>query len=153
MSHIVLGFSHHRRKLISVLVRWFTHGNYSHVMLLEPNGRRYVEASGSASPSGVRIHDLEDFLASRPEWEFRTIEHPNPMAVWRIACSQEGKKYDWAYFLGWLFLHNWQSEQRWVCNELITWACSVAGHPLFTKDAEPDWLTPQHLFLISKPLE
>lgn len=154
MSHIVLGFSHHRSKLVSRLVKWFTHGNYSHVMLMEPGGRRYIEASGMAKPPGVQVHDLEDFLASRPEWAFRVIEHPDPQAVWRIACTQAGRPYDWAYFLGWLF-HRRHREHpgKWVCNELIAWACEQAGYPIFPADAEPAWLTPQHLYLLSKPLE
>lgn len=152
MSHIVLGFSH-SAKPISRLVKWFTHGRYSHVMLMEPGGRRYIESSGTAKPSGTRIRDLEDFFASRPDWEFRIIEHPNPDAVWRIACTQEGKPYDWMYFLGWLFRRNWQDDDKPVCNELITWSCEMSGHPIFPADAEPHWLTPHHLYLISKPLD
>lgn len=152
MPHIVLGFSH-SNKIISRLVKWFTHGNYSHVMLMEPCGRRYIESSGTAKPSGTRIRDLSDFLLSRPEWDFRVIEHPNPDEVWRLACTQVGAEYDWMYFVGWLFRRNWQHGKKWVCNELITWACDRAGCPIFPQEAEPRWLTPQHLYLISKPLD
>lgn len=154
MSHIVLGFSHHRGKIISRLVRWFTHGDWSHVMLLEPDGRRYVESSGAARPSGVQIRDLAEFFASRPEWDFRKVSHPNPVGVWEAACAHEGAEYDWAYFAAHLLrLLRLQDPDRYVCNELIFDACLEAGHNPFPFGANPLSLDPQAWYLISEPLE
>lgn len=121
-------------------------------MLVEPGGRRYIEASGSAKPSGVRLHDMHEFIASRPEWDFRMIPHPDPHAVWELACTQVGKPYDWAFLFGWLVHRNWQHPDKWVCQELITWACKEAGYPIFPLEVADQWHTPHSLYLISKPL-
>ena len=151
VSHIILGFSRSDH-WISHLVRKLTKGRFSHVMLLNPESRYYVEASGLASPSGVRMHTLPEFFA-RAEWDFRVIEHPNPKAVWEAAISQVGKPYDWSYMIGW-FLNDrdWQDPDKWSCHELILWACEMAGHPIIEMEDAHN-LTPHHLYLISKPME
>jgi hypothetical protein len=151
VNHIVLGFAH-SSSVIGDLIKWFTHGRYSHVMLMEPGGRRYIESSAFNLPPGVHMHDLSRFIATKSEWDFRRIPHPNPVGVWNVACTQVGKPYDDAYIFGWLLHRNWQHPGKWSCNELIAWACEKAGHPIIDM-AEPQWLTPQHLYLISQPLE
>lgn len=154
MSHIVLGMSHHPNKAISRLAKWGMRGNYSHVMLCEPDGRRYVEASGTAKPPGVQIRDMSEFFGSRPEWEFRIVDHPNPNLVWEIACSFEGADYDWMYWPAWLFrMPNLQNPDKLVCNELIMNACVLAGHNPFPHDIERTFTTPQDWYHISRPLE
>lgn len=150
MSHIVLGFSRSDH-WISKVVSWLTRGRYSHVMLLNPDTREYIEASGLAKPSGVRVHQLEEFFA-RIDWDFRIIPHPDPERVWRVAKNHVGKSYDWGYLFGWLFRRNWQDPDKWACNELITYACEMAGHPIIDM-SDPQWLTPHHLYLISHPMD
>jgi hypothetical protein len=154
MPQIILGFSHHPNKLISRLAKWGMRGNYSHVMMLEPGGRRYIEASGTSKPPGVQIRDLSEFFASRPEWEFRTIEHPNPMTVWEIACSFEGADYDWWYWPAWVLrLPRLQDPDKFVCNELLMDACMLGGKTPFPHDIERTYTTPQDWYHVSQPLE
>lgn len=150
MSQIVLGFSRSDH-WISKLVNYFTRARYSHVMLLNPATGEYIESSGLAKPPGVQIRKLHQFLA-RPDWDFRTINHPDPTRVWEIAKSQVGQPYDWAYLFGWAVHRPWQDPDKWTCNELITWACEMAGHPIINME-QAHWLTPQHLYLISQPLD
>lgn len=153
MSYIVIGLSHHT-KAVSRVVKWFSHGRYSHVMLCEPGGRRYIESSGTAKPSGVQIRDMSEFFGSRPEWEFRKVYHPNPQGVWDAACKRVGRKYDWMYFLAWLLRMPWlQDVGKDVCNELILDSCIEAGYSPFPDGIEPTYLTPNHWDLISDPLE
>lgn len=154
MSHIVLGFSHHPGKWISRLAKWGMRGNYSHVMMLDPDGRNYIESSGTSKPSGVQVRDLAEFFASRPEWEFRTVEHPSPQVVWDIAVSMVGAEYDWWYWPAWLFrMPQLQDPDKMVCNELIFDACALAGYSPFPAGVERTFTTPQDWYHISKPLE
>jgi len=151
MSHIVLGFSR-SNTLVGRSIEWFTRGHWSHCMLLHPDmNRKYIEASGMAKPSGVFVREIDSYLA-RGEWDFRTIPHPDPIGVWNAAYSQVGKPYDWHYLFGWLLRRKWQNSNRWVCHELIAWAAEQAGHPIIDMN-DSHWLTPQHLYLISRSME
>ncbi len=154
MPQIILGFSHHPNKWISRLAKWGMRGNYSHIMMLEPEGRRYIEASGTSNPPGVQIRDLSEFFASRPEWEFRTVEHPDPKAVWEAACKRVGRPYDWMFFIAWAFRIPWlQDARKDVCNETIFESFVEGGYSPFPDGIEVTYLTPQHWYLISEPLE
>lgn len=153
MSHIVLGFHHASDDWISRVMAWFTHGRYTHVALVSTEGDEVIEASGMGNPKGVRMMHIDVWKGRHPGCELRKIEHPYAWKVWEHAKSQVGKPYDWGFVWGWVFRAKWQHSNRWTCNELIAWACAQAGHPLFPPEAEPDWLTPQHLYLISQPLE
>ncbi len=134
------------------MIEWLTRGRWSHCMLMHPGmNRRYIESSGIAEPSGVYVREVDAYIA-RGDWDFRMIPHPDPVAVWSAAFSQIGKPYDWMYLFGWVFRRNWQHKEKWVCHELIAWAAQETGHPIIDMN-DSHWLTPQHLYLISKPLE
>jgi uncharacterized protein YycO len=152
MSHIVIGLHHAADDRISQLMAWFTHGRYSHVALISPDGSEVIEASGMGQPKGVRAMSMEIWASRHPGFALRKIEHPFPDTVWQIATGQLGKGYDWNYLWGWLMRRLWQDPEKWVCHELIAWACQQAGHPIINMD-NPQWLTPEHLYLISQPLE
>jgi uncharacterized protein YycO len=152
MSHNVIGLHHDNSDWISRLMAWLTHATYTHVALVAPDGSEVIEASGVGKPQGVRAMSMEVWASKHPRFVLRKIPHNNHELVWQIAFSQIGKGYDWSYLWGWLFRSNWQDTDKWTCNELIVWACEQAGQPCLTTDA-PQWLTPEHLYLISQPLE
>ena len=152
MSHIIIGLHHAADDHISQLMAWFTHGRYSHVALVSPDGSEVIEASGMGKPKGVRAMSMEVWASRHPGFALRKIAHPFPDTVWQIATGQLGKGYDWNYLWGWLMRRLWQDPEKWVCHELIAWACQQAGHPIINMD-NPQWLTPEHLYLISQPLE
>jgi uncharacterized protein YycO len=152
MSHIIIGLHHHADDFISEAVSWFTHGRYSHAVLVSPCHSRVVESSGARKPQGVLSIPFEAWAISHPAYVLRKIPHPDPAAVWDQANTQVGKEYDWHYLWGWLARRNWQDPEKWVCHELIPWACQQAGHPVIEMD-NAHWLTPDHLYRISQPLE
>jgi hypothetical protein len=152
VSHIVIALSHDPRDWISRVMAWLTHGRYTHVALVSGDGTEVIEASGMGKPEGVRMASFEVWTAKHPRYVLRKIPHPNPELVWRITTSRLGDGYDWAYLWGWLFRRNWQDSCKWVCHELIVWACEQAGHAIIEMD-DAQWLTPEHLYLISQPLE
>lgn len=152
MSHIVLAFSHDPRDWISRAMAWLTHGRYTHVALVSGDGSEVIESSGVGRPQGVRMASFAAWAARHPNYVLRKIHHQNPDLVWRIAASRLGDGYDWAYLCGWLFRRNWQDSCKWVCHELIVWACERAGRAIIDMD-EAQWLTPEHLYLVSQPLD
>jgi len=150
-SHIVVGLHHMADDFISDAVTWFSHGLFSHIALLSPDGSEVIEASGFGKPSGVRVMSIEVWGSKHPDYVLRKIPHPNPTGVWDAACSQLGKGYDWLYLLGWLLRRNWHDISKWVCSELIEWACRQAGHSVFPDNVSPMSVTPQSFYLISQP--
>lgn len=149
MSDLTLIFSR-GDDWISRLIRFFTRSRFSHVALVSPDGTTVIESTGLTRPDGVQQTPLDVWQARHPGFELRAAHHPNPESVWAIACSQMGKPYDNSYIWGWLLHRNWQAPDRWACHELIFWSAYQTGFPLLDmRDA--GWLTPQHLFLISKP--
>jgi uncharacterized protein YycO len=153
MSHIIIGLHHAADDHISKAMAWFTHGRYSHVALISPDGSEVIEASGMGQPKGVRAMSMEVWASRHPGFALRKIEHPFPTLVWQIATGQLGKGYDWFFLLSYLARSDWQDEDKWVCSELIEWACRQAGHSVFPDGVSRISVTPESLFLVSQPLE
>ena len=152
MSHIVLGFHHDENDWISRVMAWLTHATYTHVALVSPDGSEVIEASGVGKPQGVRAMSMEVWASKHPGFVLRKIPHGKPAEAYAAASAQIGARYDWSYLWGWLFRRNWQNPDKWVCHELIAWAADATGYPFINMDGA-EWLTPQHLYLVSQPLE
>ena len=149
MSYITVGFSHDPSDWISRVMAWLTHARYTHAVMFNPSDlSQAIEASGVGSPKGVRYISLDEFMR-KPNATARRISCKNPELVWELAASKIGNGYDWMYLLGWLTRRNLQDSERWVCHELIAWAAHAAGSPLLDM-SDAIWLTPEHLYLISK---
>ena len=148
MSHILVAFSHDKFDWISRAMAWATFGEQTHCALVK--GDRVIEASAVGEPKGVRPVTLDTFLAKHPSAVIRKIDHLYPDLVWEHAASRIGCDYDWDWIKGYLARRrDWQDPSKFTCQELITWACDMAGDPLFAGDN--NWhVTPQMLFMISK---
>jgi uncharacterized protein YycO len=131
---------------------WLTHATYTHVALVAPDGSEVIEASAVGKPQGVRAMSMEVWASRHPGFVLRRIPHGDPEQAYIAASSKIGKAYDFGYLWGWLFRRNWQNLDRWVCHELIAWAAQETGDPFINME-NAQWLTPEHLYLISQPLE
>lgn len=145
MSHVVIAFAV-PGSWIGRLVSWWTGYKYSHVALVSPDGEWVLESTGTLAPYGVQVRAM----ASRSFDEFRCIRHPDPQAVWEVACSQHGKAYDWGYLIGWPFRRNWQDDDKWSCTELIPWAFSTTGKPIIHSHLHR--VDPQILHMLSESM-
>lgn len=147
---ITLYFHHDPDDWISRLMAWITRSRYTHVALLSPGGDYVLEATGAHDPMGVRISPTWLWQSRHPGFVARAADGDADQ-VWRIAATHDGAGYDWSYLWGWLFRRNWQRQDRWVCHELIAWACAEAGTPLLDM-TDAHFLTPDHLYRVTQPI-
>lgn len=149
---ITLYFHHDPDDWISRLMAWFTRSRYTHVALLSPGGNYVLEATGAHVPTGVSCQPTWLWQSRHPGFIARVAETPDAQLVWQFASTQTDKPYDWTYLWGWLFRRNWQRTDRWVCHELIAWACQEAGTPLLDM-TDAHFLTPDHLYRVTHPIK
>lgn len=152
MSKLILGFSHDNSDWISRVMSWSMCGKPSHVVLVSPDGRQFIEATGTKTPNGVQHPaPIADFLAT-PGAELRWIDHPNPQGAWDAALTQVGKPYDWVWIIGCVIRsRRWDDQKRWACAELITWSmCEAGDHQL---DGDSWHIHPGDLYTMSRPLQ
>lgn len=140
-DHILVGFCTDKSDWISTVIRWLTWWKHSHVVLVSPDARQFIEATHG---KGVVLGNLCEFL-DRDGAELRIIRDHDPDEVWSLALSQVGKPYDWRYTFGWLFHRDWQDPKSWSCSELISWATE-----LFPAEFNGR-ISPRDIYLMSVP--
>jgi hypothetical protein len=140
-------------------ITWRTGGPYSHVEFVLP-GRYAVTEEGTGivrelcfssyeGDGGVRVKHIH--LAEW--WDVVEFECPEDVVwrVWKWACSQVGKKYDWAGIMG--FVNPWRKggdPGRWFCSEICYRIAVMLG---LVEEGEPaDKVSPRRLFdLLTSP--
>lgn len=127
----------------ATLIRAVTWSDWSHVALID--GEEAIEATWPA----VRVSPLADVLAKHSANCIVDIPCDNPAAVLAALRSQIGKPYDLTALFGLLTHRDWQEPDAWFCSELVAWAFSQGGAPLFRPEALYR-VTPQHLWMIAK---
>ncbi|PKN71197.1 MAG: hypothetical protein CVU54_01890 [Deltaproteobacteria bacterium HGW-Deltaproteobacteria-12] len=147
-KHIIVGFSTDKQDFISKVIRLLTWSRFSHVVLISPDKKSYIESTHGA---GVRELPIEAFL-KKDGVEFGTIYHPDPDKVWQLAKQEIGKPYDSLYIYGWLCRRNWQDDASWACCELVPAMAVRAGHPIIREDCFIK-ITPELLYQTSTPYE
>lgn len=148
MSHIIIGLCTDHSDWISSFIRWLGWTNYSHSVLVSPDGTRFIEATHGKP---MRCLPIYEFLP-RDRAALRQIEHPNPDEVWAIgeAWVKEKRRYDWRFSWGWLFRMHLQDPDAFACHEWILVAAARAGKSLAAGSF--DRLTPDYLYAISEDL-
>lgn len=144
MEKIQLIFS--KSKLpFSPLVQLVTWSKWSHVGIVANDGK-VIEST--FSHDGVKLAGITEFMARASDWIIVEMECTNRQAIIDAAMSQLDKPYDWTGLMGILFHNrNWEEEDSWFCSELVAWAFSHAGDPLFM-DEVIHRITPQMLFML-----
>ncbi len=106
---------------------------------------------GAVAPAGVVVVPMAErlTLASRAVLVDFTV--PDSNAVLDAALSQLGKPYDWLGVAGVALRgREWQEDDCWFCSELVAWAFSEAGFPLFRPHLQAR-IVPQHLWMLANP--
>lgn len=136
----------------SVAIRAATWSAWSHVDLIDDLGSIPV-LIGSIALQGVVQESLELRLVKASRAALVKFPAANPAAVIAAARSQLGKPYDWAGIAG-LVTRNrdWQADDSWFCSELVAWAFTQGGSPLFREDLVGR-INPQHLWMLAHPYQ
>lgn len=131
------------RTVISWLIRLLTWSDWSHVVIVGPDGVNTVEADWPK----VYIGTLIDARRTNDIVEEREFPCANPQAAWEWALAQAGKRYDWTALAGFLAHRDWAYPDRWFCSELAAAALQEGGSPRFREDSI-DRVTPQMLWIL-----
>lgn len=111
------------------------------------HGDLIIESSAFGPNKGVRPRNLYEYIDTQPKLILRQFAHPKSELVWELCQSQIGKPYDFGWYIAALTGNrDWQSDEAWVCHELIAWACAKAGTPIPGCDWDKARLVPQNLF-------
>jgi cell wall-associated NlpC family hydrolase len=106
---------------------------------------------GAVAPAGVVAVPMAERLALASSAVLVEFTAPNSDAVLDAALSQVGKPYDWLGVAGIALRgRDWQEDDCWFCSELVAWAFSEAGYPLFRTELQAR-ITPQHLWMLANP--
>jgi hypothetical protein len=140
--------------ITSSLIEWFSHGRFSHVDAVMPDGRLLGSQGHAigAVPAGVQIRpaNYETFAARQVVTLTATPEQE--AAFWAFVKAQIGKPYDTTAIAGFVAGRNWREDDSWMCSELQSAALEAAGffaHPLC---APTNRITPDDLELVLSAL-
>lgn len=129
----------------SALIRAATWSRWSHVSIIDDDDM-VIEA---AALHGVRRVSFVDAINRAADAALVELPCHDPAAVIATAASQIGKPYDYTAIVGLGMRRDWQEDDAWFCSELVAWAFSQGGSPLFRPEALHR-VTPQHLWMIAK---
>ena len=129
--------------LISWLIRLITWSSFSHVVLLDPDGIRTVEATWPR----VKEWTLAGVMGDNHVVQISSLPCANPEAAMAWARSQVGKPYDLLGIFGFLLHEDMHSPNRWWCSDLVAEAFEEGGTPLF-REGSLARVDPQHLWLL-----
>lgn len=125
-----------RNKLpFSLLIRLFTWSKWSHCGVIV--GDNVIHATGA---KGVICEPLSE-VKNRYKWEIRYIDGDASKAEDLLGCD-----YDFGGVFGHWF-GAWDDMKKWFCSELVAY-CSF----IFDRNSKSR-ITPQHCYMVSKPLQ
>ncbi len=142
-------FSTSKRSVASFAVRYFTNSQYSHVEKVHEGG----DLIGADGYNGVNIVKIEHrmekgtgFLLCEQE-----LTPGEELVFANFMQGKLGKKYDWGAIISFPFRGDWQSDNRWVCSEIIAAAGAKCKNPLLSfNHFNPSRITPRDLLLSPK---
>jgi hypothetical protein len=133
----------------SVAIRAFSHGPYSHVDAVLPDGNLLGARSDQIGdvPAGVQVRKpgYADFSALRHVVLPTTVDCE--AAFYAFLQTQTGKPYDHSAILGFALDRDWREPDSWFCSELIAAALEKAAYFSFSLAAPANKITPADLLL------
>lgn len=126
----------------AVIIRAVTWSEWSHVALVD--GDEVIEATWPA----VCVTPLAEVIAKHSAHIIVDLPCRSSAEIIQAARSQVGKGYDLTALFGLLARRDWQEPDKWFCSELVAWAFSQGGSPLFRPEAMHR-ITPQHLWMLA----
>lgn len=137
------------RSLISLAIRWFTRGDYSHVAIILDDDR-IVEAWHD--PAEVRfINHLGDGHEPGTVVDVFAFEPAYPASATEFAAAAVGMRYDFAGVLGFLTKRSADKQDRVFCSELAMMTAKAGGAVLLQN--VQDWKVSPSMLAMSPLLK
>jgi len=131
------------RTPISWLIRQFTWSDWSHCVLVAPDGVSTVEARWPrVTRSTVEAVRKDNGIVAMVD-----LPCPYPDTAFNWACTQVGKPYDLRAIFGFILHREWRDDSRWFCSEFVAAAFDAAASPLLRPIAL-NRVTPQTLWML-----
>ena len=108
------------KKILSKLIRWYDHGEYSHVDSILSNGKQL----GAMIKGGVKIRD---FIPDKYIFVNIDVDEKTTKKYYDGLRMELGKPYDITAILAFFMNRNWRDPKRWFCSELVTAKLIEAG--------------------------
>lgn len=127
----------------SIVIRMFTHSQWSHCGLVSEDGKRVYE---STFLHGVQCVPIEEFYKRYKKTFLGELFCVSAKEAYQIAESHIGEKYDVLGLVGIVFRTGWNSASRWICSEYLA-RCSQ----LFRSDKE-SIVSPEDMYRLTHKL-
>lgn len=154
MGQIDLQFSS-MKDFGSSVIRYFSHGAYSHVDAVLPDGTLLGARSDVCAgvPAGVQIRPANYRVFSAVKRvSIPTINDEISQDFYKFLYSQIGKPYDAMAIFSFAVGRNWRDDNAWVCSELISRALEVSKYFQHCLVTPPNRQTPDDLLLVLSAL-
>lgn len=138
----------------SLAIRYFEHGQWSHVDLVLPDGSLLGARSDKilGIPPGVQVRpSTYANFTSKQIVALPCADH-QAEAAYEFAHEQIGKPYDATAILAFAIGRDWRSDDSWFCSELAAAAIEMCGIIPYKLAVTENKVTPGDLFLICSVL-
>jgi uncharacterized protein YycO len=140
--------------LTADVIRWYSHGSYSHVDAVMPDGS-LLGSQGSVFagiPAGVQVRPANYTAFSKRTVVIVPAPYSVEQAFYAFLKAQVGKPYDTTAIAGFAVGRDWREDDSWMCSELQSAALERAGYFSHTLCAPTNKITPDDLALVLSAL-
>lgn len=96
-----------------------TGSRWTHCGVITRDGRSVIE---SQAGKGVRLRNLDSWVAAFPDHEIIDVPCESPEAGWTAGVAELGKPYDWTGLVWFVLpMRDWQKNNAWFCSELAAY--------------------------------
>lgn len=132
------------RSLPTVLIRWVTWSQWSHVGIITPQDT-VIEARAF---HGVVETPLAEAVQRASHSAVIGVTLPDEAAALAWAGAQLGKRYDWTGAIGIGLRREWDQPNAWWCSELAEGALAAGGRRAFRRGVAR--VTPEHSWMVER---
>jgi hypothetical protein len=150
---IFLQFAQDPGSLGSLLIRWFDHGQWSHVDTVMPDGSLLGARNDviDGIPAGVQIRPVT-YLGTNPRFKVGIpADTVQTQAYYAFVQSQIGKPYDQTAIAAFVAGRDWNDTSAWFCSELCA-AGLEAAKVVYPLAAPVNKVAPDDLLLVCSVL-
>src|ERR1700722_15492304 len=112
------------------LIRYFSHGKYSHVDVVEESGNLYGARSDvlKGIAAGVQSRPFDYATFSAKQFVSIPLTDDQGKLFWEFLYKQRGKPYDSLAIFAFMIGRDWREDDAWFCAEIVAAALEESGY-------------------------